>query len=284
MSGRCLGIPRGVALLSSLLLAIPVAGCSAEAGNPHGGPDGGKADDPGGGGGDDVGGGGTCDNQPCDIYDQCGCESGQACDLDNDGLPEGATTCRDITASGMSTSSCDTDEECAGGYGCFGEPGQCRKYCEGDADCGLGHCNISITYDAGGGDYQEVPGAKVCTKACKADSAGGSGCPSDRACDFYWTDPTGGGEEDAYWYTDCRPTGGGGDTADCAANGNDDCQAGFGCFIITYEGGEEKDECRQICIWTVGGVEGDRSCAVGTCHELGDDGIVIGDTEYGACF
>src|SRR6186713_3137167 len=116
MSGWWLRLPRGVALLASVLLANPVAGCSASAGDPSGGPDGGKADDPGGGGDDDVGGGGSCDDQPCDLYDQCGCESGQACDLDNDALAEGATICRGVTAQGMSTSSCDADEECAGGY------------------------------------------------------------------------------------------------------------------------------------------------------------------------
>ena len=285
MSGPRLGILRGVALLTSILLAIPVAGCGASAGDPTGGPDAGKADDLGSGGGDDdVGGGGTCDTQPCDLYDQCGCETGMACDLDNAALAEGTTTCRGVTEPGMSTSSCDADEECAGGYGCFGDPGQCRKYCENDGDCGNGHCNIQIVYDAGGGDYQDVPGAKVCTKACKADSAGGSGCPSDRACDFYWDDPNGDGGGDDYWYTDCRPNGAGGDAVDCASNGNDDCLAGFGCFVIYYTDGSEKDECRQICIWTVAGGEGDRSCAVGTCHELGDPGIVIGDTEYGACY
>ncbi|HEU5055619.1 MAG TPA: hypothetical protein VFU21_03815 [Kofleriaceae bacterium] len=268
------------------MLASAVAGgCGAKAGDPSGGPDGGKADDlgGGGGGGDDVGGG-TCDTQPCDLYDQCGCESGQACDLDSSALAEGGTICRGITSAGTSTASCDADEECAAGYGCFGDPGQCRKYCETDGDCGLGHCNIQIVYDAGGGDYQDVPGARVCTKACKADSAGGSGCPPDRACDFYWTDPNGEGGDDGYWYTDCRVGGAGGDKADCSANGNDDCQSGFGCFAITYTDETVKDECRQICIWTVNGREGDRSCAAGTCHELGGDGIVIGDTEYGACF
>jgi hypothetical protein len=282
MSGSCPRTLRGVAFLAFVSLANPVAGCGASAGDPHGGPDGGKADDPEGGD-DDVGGGGTCDKEPCDLYDQCGCESGQACDLDGEHLAEGATICRGISSPGMSTSTCDGDEECAAGYGCFGDPGQCRKYCEADRDCGSGYCNISVVYDAGGGETQEVPGTRLCTKACKADSAGGSGCPSDRACDLYWTDPDGEGGDADYWYTDCRVTGAGGDAADCAANGNDDCQAGFGCFVITYTDGSEKDECRQICTWTVGGAEGDRSCATGTCHQLGD-GIVVGDIEYGACF
>jgi hypothetical protein len=282
MSGSWWRALRGVALLAFVALASAVAGCGASAGDPHGGADGGKADDPGGGGGDDdVGGDATCDTQPCDLYDQCGCESGQACDLDSDHLAEGTTVCRGVSSPGMTTSSCDGDEECAAGYGCFGDPGQCRKYCQLDAQCGNGYCNIPIEYDAGGGNYQDVPGAKVCTKACKADSAGGSGCPSDRACDFYWYDDGGPGD---YWYTDCRPPGTGGDAASCSASGNDDCLAGFGCFVITYTDGTDKDECRQICIWTVGGAAGDRSCAVGTCHELGGDGIVVGDTEYGACF
>ena len=283
--------PRGFVHMA--LLATLVAGCAAGAGD-------GEPDDseevPAPGGGDDDGGtggsgDGTCSNEPCDLYDQCGCDAGQACDLDGASLSTGATECRPVHQAGQSQANCSRDEECAAGYGCFGNPGQCRRYCERDGDCGLGHCLIEIVYDAGGGDLQPVPDAMVCTKACKPESSTGSGCPQDpqMACNVSYRDPNGQADSgDEFWYTDCRAAGAGGDGADCSANGDRDCQAGFGCFQVTYsnESGEvvrEADECLQICVWEVAGQPGGRACATGTCTEFPDPGVIVGDTEYGAC-
>ncbi|HLU67158.1 MAG TPA: hypothetical protein VKZ63_12830 [Kofleriaceae bacterium] len=274
-------------------MATLVAGCAASAGDgsSQGPIDPGEAGGGNGGGGD--GGGGTggsgaaCPGEPCDLYNQCGCSAGEACDLDNSQLATGATECRPIEAGGQSQSNCTRDEQCAAGYGCFGNPGQCRKFCEGDRDCGRGYCMIQIVYDAGGGDWQPVPDATVCTKSCKPESATGSGCPQDPqlGCGFGYRDPNGQpGSGDEFWYTDCRPVGSGGDAADCSANGDADCLPGFGCFPITYTDDSVRDECRQICVWAVGGVEGEQACAVGTCHQFGGGGLFIGDTEYGLCF
>jgi hypothetical protein len=124
----------------------------------------------------------------------------------------------------------------------------------------------------------------LCTKACKAEAPSGSGCPDQRACDFYWNDPNGAPDSgDEYWYTDCRATGTGGDAASCATNGGADCQAGFGCFSMTYSDETVKDECRQICVWSVNGSDGLRRCAAGSCHQV-EGGLVVAGTEYGICY
>lgn len=287
---RCFKTAQIVGVLATLM-ATGLAGCAGSVGDGDSTEDdGGKEDDPdgdgGGGGGDDGGGGGvTCPGEPCDLYDQCGCEAGQACDLDAEAFATGGTMCRAVTTPGQSQADCSTDDECAAGYGCFGDPGQCRRYCEGDGDCGGGHCMIEVIYDAsGGGDWQSVPDAALCTKSCKPESPAG-GCPAERACDFYMEDPNDTpASGDEFWYTDCRPAGDGGNAASCEADGNDSCQSGMGCFSMTYSEADIREECRQICIWTVNGEPGDRSCGTGTCHEIGGDGVVIAGTEYGVCF
>jgi hypothetical protein len=268
------------------LLATLVAGCAASAGDEDPPGEGNETAGPDGEGGGTGGSGRQCSNVPCDLYDQCGCEAGQACDLDNSSLATGATECRPVTEPGQSQANCSRDDQCAAGYGCFGNPGQCRRFCERDGACGLGHCIIQIVYDAGGGDYQPVPDAMVCTKACKPESSAGSGCPQSpqMACNFSYRDPNGQPDSgDEFWYTDCRPAGTGGDAADCSAGGDRDCRAGFGCFGITYTDDSVRSECRQICVWEVSGQPGARSCATGECRKLAGDGVVVGDTEYGVC-
>lgn len=271
------------------LVAIPVAGCATGGGadDPSMSDDGdGKDDDPDGEAPDGETPGFECPGEPCDLYDQCGCEANQACDLNTDELATGGTACRPIETAGMSQANCDTSADCAAGYGCFGTPGQCRKYCEADGDCGSGSCIISVVYDAGDGDWQSVPDAELCTKPCKPESAQGSGCPSDPqlGCNFLYHDPNGAPDSgDEYWYTDCRPAGNGGDAADCSANGDADCQPGFGCFNITYTDESVKQECRQICVYSIGDEPGGRACSTGECNAMGGDGVWVGDVEYGVC-
>ena len=227
---------------------------------------------------------GTCEADPCDLHSQCGCEAGEACDLDPAALASGGTECRPATAGAQSQAGCDTGADCAAGYGCFGDPGQCRKYCDGDSDCGFGHCLITVTY-SDGGTSTPVPGAEVCSKACKPESPTGSGCPSGLGCFFYYRDPNGSsGSGDEFWYTDCRAaaTSGGLHDADCEANGDADCAPGYNCLSISYSDGTTAARCRQTCVWEVAGEPGERRCDGGrTCGELND--IIIGDTEYGSC-
>jgi hypothetical protein len=219
----------------------------------------------------------SCEAEPCEIDSQCGCAAGEACDLDPDALATAGTVCRAADPDGLSDSRCTGDDECAVGYGCFGSPGQCRKYCTGDGDCGTGLCLIQIVYDAGGGEMEDVPGAVVCSKPCKPESADGSGCPDGLGCFFYHRD-----SGDQPWYTDCRAAGGGRHGADCSAGGDSDCAPGYNCLLISFSDGTERDECRQTCVWMSGGEPGGRDCEGGrTCNQLND--VVVGDNEYGSC-
>jgi hypothetical protein len=226
----------------------------------------------------------TCQADPCELKTQCGCEIGQACDLDPAELPTAGTHCREATPTGQSQAACSTSEECAAGYGCFGAPGQCRKYCAGHNQCGFGHCIINVTY-SDGGQSAPVPDATVCSKACKPESATGSGCPSTFGCFPYRYDPNGVPDTgDEFWYSDCRTaaTTGGRHDASCEAKGDSDCAPGYNCLRISYSDGTSARRCRQTCVWQVGDKVGDRVCSGGrTCAPLND--IIIGDTEYGSC-
>ena len=286
-----------IALLA--LVATPVAGCSAGIGGGET-PDAGPPDPGTTGGGGGGGGGSACGTDPCDLYRQCGCAAGQACTLDPGNYDTAGTQCREITDNGQSNANCSRAEECAAGYDCLGSPGQCRRYCKSDGECGPGaHCLYQIVYDDGSGTSQDVPSTKACTKACKPESTAGLGCPQDpqMACRYYYSDPNGTPDSgDEFYYTDCTAAGAGGDKASCEANGDSDCKPGYGCFTIIYctpdangdctPGTEtNKNECRQICVWSVGGKDGARTCDTDgtTCHE--DAGqAAVGDIAYGICF
>jgi hypothetical protein len=264
-------------------LATGLAGCSTSVeGDPT--PVGGE---PGGGGDlgatDGDGLSGSCEEGSCSVYEQCGCEAGQACDLDGADLAAGGTECRDVASPGQTESNCDTPDQCAAGYSCLGEPGQCRKMCDEDRDCGVGHCIVAVVFEADSGELETVPGANACTKQCDAERATGSGCPRDpiMGCRFYPYDEEGTGEQG--YYTDCTPAGVGGDGADCSANSDDDCAPGFGCFVISYDDDTEKDECRQNCAFPAGSDAAAGVCGAGTCHPF-DPPALVGDVEYGVCF
>ncbi|HWM84705.1 MAG TPA: hypothetical protein VNO33_02680 [Kofleriaceae bacterium] len=270
-------------------MAAGVAGCSTSVdggATPVGG-------EPGGGqglgidvdGGDPAGGGG-CEGESCDVYQQCGCSAGQACDLDGADLASGATECREVASPGQTQSNCDAADQCAAGYSCLGDPGQCRKMCDEDGDCGAGYCVVQVVFENDEGAFEDVPNARACTKQCTPEAGFDSGCPSepDLGCRVFTDDPDGeAGSGDERDYTDCTPSGTGRDTADCSQNGDADCAPGFGCYVITYTDDTQADECREICVVDVGGVPQSNRCGEGTCNGFATRSL-IGDVEYGLCF
>ncbi|HTE51962.1 MAG TPA: hypothetical protein VK698_14005 [Kofleriaceae bacterium] len=280
-------VMRAISVFALLhALAAGLAGCSTSVeGNPT--PVGGEAGDGEGDlgpgtDGDGLGGDADCSDGFCSVYEQCGCDPGQACDLDGAALDTGATECREVSSPGQTQSNCEDETQCAAGYSCLGEPGQCRKMCDEDRDCGIGRCIVEVVFENDSGELEAVPNANACTKQCRADSAGQSGCPGDPAlgCRFYSYDDEDGA---SVHYTDCTTTGAGGDAADCSAASDSDCQPGFGCFVITYDDDTQADECRQICAVSIDGVAQSNQCAVGTCHGF-DPAALVSGTEYGACF
>jgi hypothetical protein len=229
-------------------------------------------------GGDPDANTGSCPTQPCDLVEQCGCPTGEACDLNGAELATGGTECRGVNAQGQEASTCSNVEDCASGYVCLGSnPGQCRKYCATDTECtGAGSlCLIQITY---GTPSMDVPGAKTCTKDCDpVDTLNPTGCPTNMGCHIYVDDPDGslgssGASGDERWLTDCTSAGGGTDGADCSANGSRDCAAGYDCVNL---GGNSV--CKQNCVYPGG------TCAVGGCTRYSAPRPVVGGIEYGVC-
>lgn len=213
----------------------------------------------------------SCSKDPCDIYDQCGCEAPQVCDLDFTTL-DGATSCRDVTSPGTELSACGTfdSEACAGGYICLGGgTSQCRRYCEVDADCsGLGSC---LLMPSSGGN--PIPGVAACTKSCDPISTNPSTCPSGFGCGVATINNVS--------VTDCRAANPAGtEEVNCDQdNGGVLCAPGFTCVAISVGGVPDRTVCKQTCTYPGG------ACTDGAqaCNQLGSGGPQVNGVEYGAC-
>jgi hypothetical protein len=134
---------------------------------------------------------------PCDVAPQCGCTSGQACQLLETG--NGATEC---TASGSIAvgRACALNRDCVKGASCVS--GLCAPYCETRADCGsvrfvdcfglfgvdgervegaractLGHCNPKDPQNrAGDPDFTACVATDTCAPLSEGEVAGGTTC------------------------------------------------------------------------------------------------------------
>lgn len=222
-----------------------------------------------------------CAQDPCHILDQCGCDGATVCDLDNDNFATAGTECRDVTAPGRELSGCNTPTGCAGGYSCFGSPGQCRLYCDADSDCGpSAFCRRQVVFQnpPGSGNFEDVPGAILCTKRCAPERALDNGCPEEFGCRLSTGNA---GEADEFAHTDCEAAaaiGAGAHDADCSA-GRSACQPGFTCIIFTVNG-EQTRRCRQQCRLD------NPECGTGDCVLVGDrplGGHPVDGVEYGMC-
>ncbi len=135
---------------------------------------------------------GSCQTTPpsntCGLSPQCGCPSGQTCDVDYPSHTDGTAHCVTSTGTGAPMSHCGTTQDCAVGLSCWGEV--CRPYCSNlGVGCGggLGACE-----QFGTDDGTAIANASVCAINCKLDDlyacgGGSAGC--------VWNSPT---------ETDCR--------------------------------------------------------------------------------
>jgi hypothetical protein len=200
----------------------------------------------------------------CTLVEQTGCPDGQACDLDDEHLSEGATACRPIDEDGDEESTCAEVAECGAGYTCVSDPaggGSCMAWCAGHADCdGPGSsCRVQLIDE----EEEEIPGATLCTQACNPITS--NGCPATWACRIEG--------QSAGIHTRCRPSGDGRQMDPC--DGDGDCDHGFACV----DGGVGVT-CLRSCRVGVLGV-----CAAfaGTTCRGFVEPTVIGGIEYGAC-
>jgi len=195
----------------------------------------------------------TCVDQLCDLWPQCGCDSGQKCDVD--GL--GNRSCS-IAGPALQSESCDSSADCIAGTSCSqmsdwpASLTVCFQFCNVDSDCSaLGRgafCRLSAS---SGGQLLY----SLCTLAC--DVLAQTGCPTGTQCSVYNFGTLAG--------TNCTAPGTLrlGDT--CAVHF--DCGPSMLCVSST---------CRQACI------AGDSSTCQGatSCTGLG---LISEDIEYGAC-
>ncbi len=186
----------------------------------------------GGGSGSDGGGGGPCTapvSGTCDTFPQCGCNSGERCDVVN---TAGETGCvADGTVDPFRA--CAAGKFCKAGSGCVGNV--CKPFCETKADCGAGKC-IQVLSDPGG-QGTPIPGFKVCTAGCSlvdpvAICGLQAGCYPDTGS------PAG---------TDCASSGVGQGVGTCTGAGAANptaCAPGFGCVAGATAG---TWDCRKWC-------------------------------------
>lgn len=199
-----------------------------------------------------------CVESPCDLWPQCGCPSGETCEL----TIEGNRACQPVGPAGLGEV-CDGDHECGLGLTCLGaigEPRFCRQYCQSDDDCpGIALCLIEIGLDL------ETWGT-TCTSACDPASTSPN-CPPGVRCYIY--------DHDAppVFFGHCLGTAGGG-TRNTRCAGNDDCASGYFCADV----GMANLQCVRICTRPLGEqcVDHER------CNSFPEP-ISIEGLEYGYC-
>lgn len=223
----------------------------------------------------------ACATAPCDIYDQCGCESmaGYVCDLDPDLFATGGTECRQNLLNGTELTACSRNSTCSALHSCVGQ--RCRKYCMTDDDCpgAGGLCVIRPTAPGGG----EIPGVVMCTSDCVPSQANNNAtCPMGWACHIYVDDPTplDPPGADSRWLTDCGPPPASGGGVGAACTSHNSCAPGLDCVTLNPGG----QQCRPTCTCPGG------SCAAGACAPGSGScrgfttPVVIGGVTYGSCF
>jgi hypothetical protein len=108
----------------------------------------------------------------CELVSSCGCQMDKACQLSG---PAEALMTSCIEAGMIERGrQCMRDSDCKKGLGCW--DGLCAKYCEADAECGMGgRCTARL-----GPSATPIAGLKYCRDACTYD--GNKGCTPPAVC------------------------------------------------------------------------------------------------------
>ncbi len=168
------------------------------------------SDADGDGDGDGDGDADACANpDPCDVYEQCGCEAGQNCTFVND-----AKQCVPA-ATGQQDEACSDQGLCDVGFTCLSD-NTCAQYCSDRVRCpGGATCSIQL------GDAEGNPLAMVCATPSNCDALAGTGCENDYAC--YISNPSDG-------TTDCAAVCGDGTCPDGEGEVGDTCESTNACL------------------------------------------------------
>jgi hypothetical protein len=213
----------------------------------------------------DTGGGseaGTCTKAPpsnvCGLSPQCGCASGQTCDVTG---ANGETTC--LTA-GTATlgRGCTRTEGCAIGLSCWG--GACRPYCgTGGQACGTPGTGLCFQVTNQG---QAVPNAKICLVSCALEDPNScGGTPASGPVSGCFPIGVPGADGGLTTTTDCQETGRSTTTCNPNATPPVECAPGYACINGT--------SCRRWC------KIGSAACTCGAVTPK----VIISGQEYGVC-
>jgi hypothetical protein len=149
---------------------------------------------------------------PCSVSPQCGCLSGETCEVDQN-LVNGTTKCVRAGSRGTASACTATENQCATGFTCLG--GVCRPYCsqEGAAcsDPGTQTCEAFAFH----GD--KVPNLLACSIKCSLIDVTSCGGPAS-GCKY----------DSALGRTDCYAVA----TGDCAADPTA-CAPGYTCASVS---------------------------------------------------
>lgn len=193
---------------------------------------------------------------PCTTLPQCGCGTGQACDVVD---LAGTTSC--VLDKGLAAGvACgELFAGCGAGLTCVN--GACKKFCRSTRGCAADGLCFQVMYQADGGGIG-VPGLKVCTDQCDYMKPEAS-CGPGTACYPH-------GDADS-GYSECMAAGN--SYAGCAIN--EDCAAGLAC-------GEDK-RCHPWCRRdTVADCPPPQRCIA---IKVGQQPVFyyLGDEAYGVC-
>jgi hypothetical protein len=231
------------------------AGSGGSAGGGSGGTGGGSLEG-------SVDGASCVENTPestCGTSPQCGCESGQKCDVTL--LSTGKATCVGDDGTAPSYAGCFIPGlGCTKGNACVGSV--CKPYCTSLADCpGQNRQCVPVQFNDNG-VAKNVPGMSVCSAGCDPVDPGAV-CASNLTCSFVQT----GG------YADCFPAGTAVGIGQCSATSANVCAPGYLC--VDNSGSYD---CLKWCR-----MSNPNDCASGQfCQGLQSTPVING-VQYGVC-
>jgi len=216
--------------------------------------------------GEDTGTGGTKDTgsgsctptsgKVCDTFPQCGCASGQNCNVSS---TAGATKCVPAGAKGTHEK-CTGSGECDKGLQCVAN--LCVPFCKTDTDCPMANarCRTGQYTPTGSTTPADVPGFDLCLAQCEPTSPAAA-CGAGTTCFFPYSDDT----------TECAAAGSSKSKGGCASD-TFACAPGYICI--------DPGDCLK---WCRVGFASDCTGTGGTCSTFTTP-IMKGGVEYGVCY